>query len=112
MSPFDAYNAQSFADAAAILGTESFTIAGLDEIYRGILNEFAAEKQIDLGGLLGTYTATLLCEPSQFDDIEGRLERTLDGRLVTLSGRTYKITRCALDDTALTIGLTNPAKSR
>lgn len=109
---FAAFNAQSFADSAAIYGVETFAITGLSPEFTGILNEFAAEKQIDLGGIVGTYTATLMCELDQFDDIEGSLERALDGRTLTLAGRTYKISRCALDDTALTLGLTNPAKGK
>jgi len=107
MSAFDDFHRSAFADASDIIGIESFTIAGIALPFTGILNEFGAAREIDLGGKSGTYTATLTCDLDQFDDLDGPLERTLDGKRVTLGGRTYKIDRAAIDSATATLGLAN-----
>lgn len=113
MSAFDDFNDTSFADAADIIGTEDFTIGGFSETFAGILNEFSAEKTIDIGGLVGTYLAILVCEPDQLTSvITGSIERALDGKVVTILGRSFKITRAALDESTITLGLSNPAKTK
>lgn len=109
MSSFDDFNSASFADAGDIIGRESFTIANLTGTFEGVLNEFGSVKSIDIGGIIGEYTATLVCDPDEFSDLDGPLERTLDGRKLTLAGREFKITRVFLDDCAITLGLTNPS---
>lgn len=109
MSDFDDFNDASLADAADIIGRESFTITGIAGSFDGILNEFASDKSLTLGGITSEYTATLVCELDQFDDISGSLERTLDGRKLTISGRDYKINRVLLDLSSITLGLANPS---
>lgn len=109
MSDFDDFNDEALADAGDIIGRESFTIATLEGSYAGILNEFGAVKSLTIGGIIGEYTATLVCELDQFDDLDGPLERTLDGRKITINGRELKITRVFLDGTAITLGLSNPS---
>jgi len=109
MSAFDDFNDAAFAEASGLIGTEEFTIVGLAQTFTGILNSFGSAKVIDLGGIRGEHTATLECEPTQFEDaIEGSLERALDGRKLTIDGRSFKITRAYLDTCSLTLGLTNP----
>jgi len=112
MSAFDDFNDYGFDEAASVFGVDSFTIGGIATTFEGVLNEFGAEKQVDFGGLTGTYTATIIAEIDQFDDVTGPLERTLDGRTLVVDGRIFKINRCLLDDSTLTIGLTNPNKTR
>lgn len=109
MSAFDDFNAAAFAEASGIIGVEPFTITGLSATFTGVLNNFGSAKMITLGGVRSEYLATLECEPTQFEDlIDGPLERALDGRLLTLDGRDFKITRAFLDDCSLTLGLSNP----
>lgn len=109
MSGFDDFCEGCFADAAAIIGTASVTISGIPgrTIY-GVLNEFASEKELDIGGIQGTYIATLVCELDQFDDITGKLERRFDGMTATVDGRVFKINRTAIDEISLTLGLQHP----
>ena len=109
MSDFDDFNDCSLEDAGDIIGREDFAIVDLVGVFYGILNEYGSVKSIDIGGIIGEYTATLICELDQFEDIEGPLERTLDGRKVTLNGRTYKVTRTFFDGSSITLGLTNPS---
>lgn len=108
MSDFDDFNTAAFAEAAAVLGTESFTLTGLAGTFTGVLNAFGSAKIIDLGGIRSEVTATLECDPAQFDDIDGPLERALDGRKLTIDRREFKVTRAYLDACSLTLGLTNP----
>jgi len=107
MSDFDDFNDSCMIEAGDIIGREGFAIVDLDGTFYGILNEYGSVKSIDIGGIIGEYTATLICELEQFEDIEGPLERTLDGRKVTLNGRTYKVTRTFFDGSSITLGLTN-----
>lgn len=109
MSAFDDFNTAAFDEASDIIGSESFTITGLAGSFTGILNNFGSAKVIDLGGIRSEVTATLECDPEQFEDlITGPLEKGLDGRKVTIAGREFKITRAYLDTCSLTLGLTNP----
>jgi len=109
MSDFDDFNDSSLADAGDIIGREAFTFVDGTEPFYGILNEYGSVKSIDIGGIVGEYTATLICELDQFEDLEGPLERTLDGRKVTLNGRSFKVTRTFFDGSSITLGLTNPS---
>ena len=98
MSAFDEFSDGSIADAFDIFGTETFTLSGVTGSFCGVLNEFASEKEIDLGGITGTYTATLVCQLEQFDDIDGKLERRFDGMTATVDG------------ISITLGLQHPNK--
>ena len=107
-SEFDDFCSESMADVGDIVGREEFTIVELAGPFSGILNEFGSVKEINIGGIVGEYTATVLCELDQFDEIDGPLERILDGRMVTLAGRKFKITRAFVDGISITLGLANP----
>lgn len=106
-SDFDDFCEEGLGASFDVVGRDDFTIAGLAGSFRGILNEFTAARDIDLGGKVGTYTATLLCELVLFDEIDGPLERALEGKRLTICGRNYKIDRAALDNCSLTLGLAN-----
>jgi hypothetical protein len=109
MSAFDDFSEGCMADAFDIIGTETFTLSGIaGRTYSGVLNEFASEKEINLGGISGVYIATLVCQLDQFDDIDGKLERRFDGMSVTVNGRTFKVSRTALDKISITLGLQHP----
>jgi len=105
MNDFDDFTREALGDASDIVGQEEFTIPGLDGRFCGILNEFTAAREIDLGGKVGSYTATLLCGLDQFDDIVGPLELALEGRRCVIDGRSYKIDRAAVDSSSVTLGL-------
>jgi hypothetical protein len=109
VSDFDDFNEFSLVDAGDIIGREGFTIVNTPGDFAGILNEYGSVKSIEIGGIIGEYTATLVCELDQFDELDGPLERTLDGRTVIISGRKLKITRTFLDGSSLTLGLSNPS---
>lgn len=110
MSPFDAANQAAFTEAAAYFGQQRFTLG--DKTIAGILNEFGCEMDVIIGGKSGTYTATLIGDRRQISHITSPIERSLYGRDITIDGRTFKITRCALDEISFTLGLTNPSKSK
>lgn len=109
MSAFDEFNDGSMADAFDIIGTETFTLSGVaGRTFEGVLNEFASEKEIDLGGIAGIYTATIVCRIDQFDDLTGKLERRFDGMEATIEGRKFRVGRTAIDEVSVTLGLQHP----
>jgi len=109
MSAFDEFNDGSMADAFDIIGTERFTLSGVaGRTFEGVLNEFASEKEIDLGGITGVYTATIVCRIDQFDDLTGKLERRFDGMEATIEGRKFRVGRTAIDEVSVTLGLQHP----
>jgi hypothetical protein len=110
MSQLDQFSTSAFIEASAVMGLASFTISGQNGTFTGVLNEFESAKEIDIGGIMASYGATLVCSLSQFSAVTGSLERTIDGRTITISGRTFKAARCAVDGVAITIGLVNPTK--
>lgn len=107
MSAFDDFCGEGLGSSFDEIGRDAFSIAGIEGDFRGILNEFTAARDIDIGGKVGTYTATVLCELDQFEDLAGPLERTLEGKRLTICGRAYKIDRVSLDNCSLTLGLAN-----
>ncbi|WP_395736279.1 hypothetical protein [Prosthecobacter sp.] len=107
MSDFNDFTQEAFGDAGDIIGREEFTIRGLAGAFCGIMNEFTAALEIDLGGKVGTYTATLVCQLEEFDDLAGPLEKALEGKRLSIGGREYKIDRVSVDSTSATIGLAN-----
>lgn len=109
-SAFDDFIQSAFSEAAQVLGQVSFTLEGKTVL--AILNEFTAEQTLDLGGISGTYTATLTGDRRQLAHITSPIERTLYGIVITIDGRKFKITRAALDGGTFTLGLTNPAKGK
>ena len=111
MASFDDFNEQSLAEASAIYGTSSFNVAGAPYT-GGILNEFTAARQLDLGGFVGDYDATLLAPLPQFSSVATPIERTLEGTNLVIGGRTFRVDRVALDSLTATFGLSNPNKIR
>lgn len=107
MTDFDEFTAEALTDSGDIIGRETFTIPGLTGEFHGILNEFTATRDIELAGAKGTYTATVVCELDEFDDITGPLDRSIDGKRAVFDSRTFKIERVALDSSSITLGLAN-----
>ena len=107
MTDFDEFTAEALTDSGDIIGRETFTIPGLAGEFRGILNEFTATRDIELAGAKGTYTATVVCELDEFDDITGPLDRSIEGKRAVFDSRTFKIERVALDSSSITLGLAN-----
>lgn len=110
ISEFEIFSQAGFTEAADIIGQVSCTIEG-KPVY-GILNEFTAEQVLEIGGIAGTYTATLTGDKRELAHITSPIERTLYGLVITLESRKFKITRCALDSVSFTLGLTNPTKGK
>jgi len=106
MSQFDTFNSAAFGAAAAIFGEVSFTLDSVT--YTGVLNEFTAERELEIGGFVGNFAATLVCSLAQFSAITAPVERTLEGHQLTLSGRTFRIQKAAADECTLTLGLVHP----
>lgn len=94
-------------EALDIIGPSSFTIAGVT--YSGVLNQFTSSRKLEIGGFLGVFDATLLCERSAFTETPGTpLERSLDGLLLVIDGRTFIIAKASMDETSVTLGLRHP----
>lgn len=107
MTDFDDFTSEALADSGDIIGRETFTIPGFAGEFHGILNEFTATRDIEVGGKVGTYTATVVCELEEFDDITGPLDRSIEGKRAVFDSRTFKIERVALDSSSITLGLAN-----
>jgi hypothetical protein len=112
VSLFDEFSSSAFSQAGSIIGVESFTLTGIDDEFTGILNEYESNKQLDVGGIMAEYTATITCELDQFDDLDGPLERWIDGRVVNIAGRRFKVVTTRLDTVSLTIMLANESNPR
>ena len=107
MTEFDEFTAEALVESGDIIGRETFTITGLTGNFAGILNEFTAARDIEVGGTRGTYAATVICELEEFDDVTGPLDRTVEGKRAVFGSRTFKIERIALDSSSITLGLAN-----
>lgn len=105
MTEFDDFTSEALADSGDIIGREEFTIAGITGTFEGILNEFTSARDIEMGGKNGTYTATVICELDEFDDIDGPLDRTIEGKRATFGTRVFKVERVALDGSSITLAL-------
>jgi hypothetical protein len=108
MSAFTDMVTTSMADAFTVFGVTSVTINAAS--YDAIFDEFAAERELELGGFVGTYAATALIQLAALSGVTAPIERTLEGKTLTVSGRTFRIDRVGLDEAGATLGLNNPNK--
>ncbi len=103
MSELDDLMNEGLTVSSEVMGAESFTIDGRP--LSGVLNEFEGEQEIELGGLLGTYNATLVCTRAQFRVFGSPLTRTLKCKIVEIDGVKYSIKRIANDSVSVSLGL-------
>lgn len=101
--------AAGLSDMLATTGGKDFTIAGTTYRKAGILNEFTSSRELEIGGFMGKYDATVLAKRSIFTEAtDAQLERALDGEQLTIEGRVFRISRVAMDESSVTLGLTHP----
>lgn len=110
MSAFTDFLATSTSEASDVFGTVTVTITSVG--YAAIVDEFAAEREMEIGGFVGTYQATAFIRLALVSGLTAPIERTLEGKTLTVDGRTYRIDRAALDDAGVTLGLNNPDKRK
>jgi hypothetical protein len=91
MSDLDDLMSEGMIISEEVMGAERFYIAGLP--YVGILNEFSGEQEIELGGILSSYHATLVCQRPQFRAFGSPLHQTLQGKIVEIEGVKYTVQR-------------------
>ncbi len=109
MSLFDDTMSAGLDDAFVVFGPVTFAIDGTTYRDAGILNEFDSARELEIGGFVGSFNATLLCKRSKFTETTGTLlERTLDGKLLVIQGRTFRIAKASVDETGVLLGLVNP----
>jgi hypothetical protein len=111
MSLFDTFTESCGTQAFNIIGTAGFTISGIDGEFAGILNEFTSERELTMGGKVGTYTATLVVSRREIaSEVTQPIERALTGRSVTCEGRVFKVASVEQDTVFITLGLENETK--
>lgn len=103
MSLFDDMVAAGMAGAEDLFGSTPFTLDG--RTYQGVLNEYAGEQEVEIGGILGNYNATLVCQKPQFRLVAKPLQKSLNGALITIESIGYRIERVAVDSASVTLGL-------
>jgi hypothetical protein len=111
MSLLDTFTEGCADDAFNIIGTAGFTISGIDGEFAGVLNEFTSERELTMGGKVGTYTATLVISRREIAaEVDQPIERALTGRSVTCEGRVFKVASVEQDSVFVTLGLENETK--
>jgi hypothetical protein len=111
MSLFDTFSEGCLTDSANIIGEIAFTIGGINQEFAGVLNEYTAQRELDVGGLRGTYSATIVAKRREIAaSVSGQLEKTLTGRKVIIEGRTFKISTVDHDSISVTLTLENEIK--
>lgn len=103
MSEFDDMIAEGLEVTEEISGSESFTLAG--KTYAGILNEFAGDENVEIGGATLLCAATLVCRRPQFSALPRPLHRSLQGKTVVVDSTSYRIIRAAVDSVSVTLVL-------
>ena len=103
MSAFDDMISAGLEETEGLFGATSFTLDGRP--YQGVLNEYAGDQEVEIGGILGNYNATLVCRKPQFALMTKPLQRTLNGVLVNIDGLGYRIERVSVDSASITLGL-------
>lgn len=110
MSAFDEFNAAAFDDAVFTIGTSNFSVSNVSYT-GGVLNEYTASKQMEVGGLVGEYDATLMVRSTKFSNIASPVERTLEGQVVVIEGRSFRIEQVISDSLTVTLLLANKNKT-
>lgn len=105
-SEFDSFTASALSESLDVFGRVSFTLDGTPYPNAGLLNEFDSARELEIGGFVGNFNATLLCQRSKFTETPGvPLERTLDGKLLVIDGRTFRVGKASMDESSVTLGL-------
>lgn len=110
MSDFDDFNDSAWTDSIATIGTTSFTLSNT-AYTGGVFNEFAAAKQMADGGFMGEYDATLMVVATAFSNIAAPVERTVEGAVVVISGRSFRVEKALSDSLTITLLLANKNKT-
>jgi hypothetical protein len=111
MSAFDDFNDSAFDEAAAVIGTDSFTISNV-AYTGGILDEFTASREVEIGGMMGSYDGTLMVKLTNVSNITAPIERSVEGKVIVISGRSFRVEKAATDSLTLTMGLANLNKTK
>jgi uncharacterized protein len=110
VSAFNDFNTQSMGDAAETIGETSVTITGVSGSPKAIVDQFTAERELEMGGYVGTYDARAMVRLTYLSGVTAPIERTLEGGTLTVDGRTFRIDVVELDSVTATLGLNNPKK--
>ena len=106
ISEFDAFMSAGLTESSKVIGQVSFTVQGTSYRNAGILDAFTSSRELEIGGFIGNFDATILCLRSKFTEVSGTpLERSLDGKLLVIDSRTFKIKSVEMDETSVTFGL-------
>jgi len=106
ISEFDSFMSAGLVEASKVIGQVSFTVQGTTYRNAGILDQFTSSRELEIGGFSGNFDATILCLRSKFQETSGTpLERTLDGKLLVIDSRTFRIARVEMDESSVTFGL-------
>jgi len=103
MSELDDFMAEGLMVTENVSGSDEFTLAG--KTYYGVLNEFEGTEEIELGGVLSSYNATIVCQRPQFRALGSPLARVLKGKVISIESTNYTIQRVANDRVSVTLGL-------
>lgn len=107
MSAFAEFNDQCFLEAGEIFGMVNVTIEG--HTYPAILDQFRATKAHEIGGIVIECDGTVLIQASLVaTHFDAPLEVTLDKKLLTTGGRTFRIVSPTIDELGITLALVNP----
>lgn len=110
MSALSDFSQQSMSDAMEVIGEVDVAVTGVSGSPKAMVDQFTATRELELGGFVGEYDATAVMNLTYLSGVTSPIERTLEGKTFTISGRTYKIGRVFLDEVAATFGLKNPNK--
>jgi hypothetical protein len=110
VSAFDDFNTQSMLNAAETIGEVAITITDVSGSPMAIVDQFSAERELDVGGFVGTYDARAVVRLTFLSGVTAPIERTLEGETLTVDGRTFRIDVVELDTVSATLGLNNPKK--
>lgn len=103
MSDFSDFVDFGMDDASDVFGVTSWTMDG--KAYNGVLNEYEGEQEVELDGMLASYSATLVCSKSQFVRLAKPLQSTFRNKTIIIDSVSYKVARVAVDSSSVTIGL-------
>jgi len=90
-------------EASGVFGETSWTMDG--KAYSGVLNEYEGEQEVELDGMLASYSATLVCSKGQFVRLTKPLQSTFRNKTIAIESVNYKVARVAVDSSSVTIGL-------
>lgn len=95
--------------ATDTIGEVAVTITGVSGSPLAIIDQFSAERELEMGGFVGTYDARAVVRLTFLSGVTAPIERTLEGKTLTTDGRTFRIDTVELDTVTATLGLKNAA---